>query len=178
MNQRRSRALVVWSFLLLYVPHAGATDSFEYDPKFEPGAVEKWRESDVPLPGYPADDDLVSVPLSATDTFRFYIDRTSLSRAEDRVVRLTAVIQSPRGARSIFYDGIRCDTREYKTYAVGSSGSRWRPNRGAQWQFIVAQGRNDFRYQLYKYYVCDATSNPRAPAAILTAVANAATGRD
>lgn len=178
MNQRRSRAFAVWSFLLLYVPQAGAADSFEYDPKFEPGAVEKWRESDVPVPGYPVDDDLVNVPLSAADTFRFYIDRKSLSRAEDRVVRLTAVIQSPRGARSIFYDGIRCDTREYKTYAVGSSESRWRPNRDAQWQFIDARGLHGFRYQLYKYYVCDATNNPRAPAAILTAVANVATGRD
>jgi hypothetical protein len=178
MNQRRYRALAFWSFLSLYVAHAGAADSPEYDPKFEPGAVDKWRESDVSLPMYPADDDLVDVPLSATDTFRFYIDRRSLSRGEDRVVRLTAVIQSPRGARSIFYDGIRCDTREYKTYAVGSSESRWRPNRDAQWQIIDARGLHGFRYQLYRYYVCDATNNPRAPAAILTAVAHAATGRD
>lgn len=179
MNQRRSRAVTVWSFLLLYVAHATADETFDYDPKFDSTAVEKWRESEVSLPRYPADDDLVNVPLSAaTETFRFYIDRQSLSLGDDRVVRLTAVIESPRGARNVFYDGIRCDTREYKTYAFGASERHWRPNRVAPWQFITAQGQHGFRYQLYRYYVCDGNDQPRAPAAVLTALANAAASRD
>lgn len=177
MNQRRSRASVFPTVLLLYVVAAGAADSFEYDPKFDPTAVSKWRESDITLPTYPADADLVGVPLSAADTFKLYIDRVSLSHGDDRVVRLTMVIESPSGARNVFYDGIRCDTREHKTYALGASDRQWRPVAEPKWQFIAAQERNGFRYQLYKHYVCDTTNTARAPADVLRTVADMAGGR-
>lgn len=158
----------------MYVAAAGAADSFEYDPKFDPTAVSKWCESDITLPPYPADADLVGVPLSAAETFKLYIDRASLTLGNDRVVRLTMVIESPSGARNVFYDGIRCDTREHKTYALGASERQWRPLANSQWRFIVAEERNGFRYQLYKHYVCDTASTARAPADVLRTVADTA----
>lgn len=167
MNQRRSRFIAVWSSLMLYTVVAIGAD---YDPQFDPTAVEKWREIEVTLPAYPDDADLIGVPLSASDTFKLYIDRKSLSRGTDRVVRLTAVLESPGGARNVFYDGIRCDTREYKTYALGTRERQWRSLATAPWQFIAAQERNGFRYQLYKDYVCDTTNTARAPADVLRAV--------
>lgn len=170
MNQRRSCAFNIVFALTLYSVTAGA----EYDPKFDPGAVTPWRESETTLPAYPADPDLVEVPASAIDGFTLYIDRKSLSRGDDRVVRLTTVIASPTGARNVFYEGIRCDTREFKIYATGSSERQWRAFAAAQWQFIAAQERNGFRYQLYRHYVCDAAGIARVPADILRAVADIA----
>lgn len=176
MNHRRFRVLVIpLVFALQIARAANAADTFDYDPKYDAKAV--WRESDVTLPNYPADHDLLLVPLAAADTFKLYVDRTSLSRAADRVARVTLVVESATGARNIFYEGIRCETREHKTYALGASDRAWRQQADPKWQFIAAQERNGFRYQLYKYYLCDSTNTARAPAEVLRTVADTAGGR-
>ena len=43
--------------------------------------------------------------------------RTSLTVGTDGVVRYTVVVTSPAGARNVNYEGIRCDTYEWRLYA-------------------------------------------------------------
>jgi hypothetical protein len=130
---------------------------------FDESQVERWKESKVALPPYPRDENLLAVPLLVTDTLRIYIDRASLSRGADRVARFSLVVESPSGARSVFYDGLRCETREYKTYAIGTPEQTFTPVKHAEWRPIPRPANNAFRYHLYHYYICDAHASARTP---------------
>ncbi|HEY5683710.1 MAG TPA: CNP1-like family protein [Sulfuricaulis sp.] len=147
-------------------PLLAKSGQFSTEPEyfeFDESLVEKWKESEVTLPPYPKDQHLLPVTLPATETLKIFIDRASLSRGTDRVARFTLVVESPSGARSIFYDGIRCETREYKTYALGSSEQTFTPVKNAQWQQITHPALNAFRYHLYRNLICDAHSSARVP---------------
>lgn len=137
----------------------GGPDYYDFDESL----VEKWKESEVTLPSYPKDGDLLAVSLPPADTLKIYIDRQSLSRGADRVVRFSLVVESPSGARNVFYDGIRCETREYKTYAIGNPDRAFTPVKEATWRRISQPAINAFRYYLYRHYICDTHSTGRAP---------------
>lgn len=130
---------------------------------FDESQVEQWKESEISLPPYPRDENLLAVTLLATDTLKIYIDRQSLSRGPDRVARFSLVVESPSGARSVFYDGLRCETREYKTYAIGNPEQAFTPVKDAMWRPIPRPANNAFRYQLYQHYICDTHASARTP---------------
>ena len=152
-------------FAAIHPLHA-KRDQYGTEPEyfdFDESKVEKWKESEIILPPYPKDQDLLAVPLPVTDTLKIYIDRASLSRGVDRVARFSLVVESPSGARSVFYDGLRCETREYKTYAFGSPEHVFTPVKAAAWRRIPQPAINAFRYHLYRHYMCDTHASARAP---------------
>lgn len=148
---------------------AGPYDPPEPGPRFDPGAVEAWRESEVQIPAYPDDRHLLAVTLGPTDTVRLYVDERSISRGTDGVARFTLVIESARGARNVFYEGLRCETREYKTYALGAPGRILRPVKDPRWQAIAYHATNAFRFHLYQHYVCH-EGTARAPRELVQAI--------
>jgi hypothetical protein len=135
--------------------------------EFDESLVEKWKESEIVLPPYPKNQDLLAVPLPPTDNLKIYIDRASLSRGVDRVARFSLVVESPSGVRSVFYDGMRCETREYKTYAFGSPEHVFTPAKEATWRRIPQPAVNAFRYHLYRHYMCDTHAFARTPEALV-----------
>ncbi len=108
------------------------------DPEihFDPSLVKQWKEADVAAPAYPQDADLIAVALGPTDTLKVYVDTKSISRAADRGLRLSLVVESSSGTRNYFFDGIRCETREYKTYVIGSPENNFVPIKKPTWQAI------------------------------------------
>lgn len=122
-----------------------------------------WKESAIAIPSFPVDANLVLLPPGPRDTLKVYVDSTSLSLAKDGVVRFTMVVVSSGGAHNVFYDGIRCATREYKTYAFGTEANSLEPMKDARWRPIPRFPTNAFRYDLYHNYVCDDSSVPRSP---------------
>ena len=131
----------------------------DFDEKY----VKKWKESKVAVPPYPDDRNLLPVPMNATDTLKIYVDSKSISRAADLVVRFSLVVESSSGARSVFYDGLRCGTRQYKTYAIGTANHRYEPVSNPQWRTIPRTEINAFRDNLYRNYVCDKHASARTP---------------
>jgi len=134
-------------------------DYFEYDSSQD----KKWQESRVTLPAYPEDQNLLALPMQPTDTLKVSVDRASVSRDADRVARFSIVVESRSGARSIFYDGYRCETREYKTYALGSLDKKLIPVKTATWVRVPQPEFNAFRFRLYRDYVCDSSDSARDP---------------
>ena len=141
---------------------AAGDEAFNYDPKADPRA-KPWVESEVALPHYPEERDLLPVPPAARDTLKVYIDRTTLMRAADGSVRLSLVVESPRGARNVFFEGVRCETREYKTYAIGTSERHVTAVPDAAWRPIPRAEYNGFRDYLFRHYLCDANYRARTP---------------
>lgn len=142
-----------------------AKDYFGNEPKFDfdPNLVQPWKEADVHAPVYPRDVDLVAVALGPTDTLKLYIDKKSVSLAGDRVLRFAFVVESSSGARNVFFDGMRCETRQYKTYAVGSAERKFVPVKDAQWRDIPRPSQNGFRFHLFQHYVCNDISSAVTP---------------
>ncbi|MHB8534375.1 MAG: CNP1-like family protein [Sulfuricaulis sp.] len=149
--------------------HADA-GNYDQNIPFDEKYVEKWKESQIVLPSYPDDRNLIPVPMNVTDTLKIYIDGKSISRAKDLVARFSLVVESPSGARSVFYDGLRCETRQYKTYAIGSAKHSLEPASDPQWRPIPRPEINAFRDDLYRRYVCDSHNSARSPQDIVRAL--------
>lgn len=72
---------------------------------------------------------------------------------EDRVVRYVLVLRSRSGAQNVFYEGMRCPTREYRTYAYGMQG-KWR-ERDADWIQIDQGVMGRYREFLHDRLLCE-----------------------
>ncbi|HVY04992.1 MAG TPA: CNP1-like family protein [Burkholderiales bacterium] len=117
----------------------------------------KFKESDVTLPPYPDAARFIEFKPRRNSSNHFFIDRESVSLAEDRVVRYSVVVKSESGATTTSYEGLRCKTAEYKVYAFGLQGNQWTPTADPQWRPILRL-TPDFRFALYKDYFCDVAS--------------------
>ena len=92
-----------------------------------------WAEQQAEFPAAPKPENLGPfVPAAPTDN-RFFVDRTSIRVDGDGVVRYVLVVQSPAGAASVSYEGMRCSTAELKVYAFGRKDGGWSPARNPKW---------------------------------------------
>ena len=161
-----SLPLLAVAFAIVALPVLAKKDIYGDEPSefsFDEKYVEKWKESAIVLPPYPDDRDLIPVAMNSTDTLKIYIDGKSISRAQDLVARFALIAESPSGARSVFYDGYRCETRQYKTYAIGTLQHTWSPVVNAQWQTVPRSEINAFRDVIYRRYVCDGQKSALSP---------------
>jgi hypothetical protein len=94
-----------------------------------------WEEGAFTLPAPPRDADLVEVRTSGASTFRFLVDKRSVSTGDDGVVRYTVVAVSSEGARNITHEGLRCATHERRVYALGRSDG-WAPSQSSEWRLF------------------------------------------
>jgi len=92
-----------------------------------------WEVQRTSLPPYPQDGSLLSVYVSSTRPFAFFIDPGSVSVRQDGIVRYTLVARSLSGAVNVSYEGIRCETYQARTYAFGRSDGTWVRARNQQW---------------------------------------------
>lgn len=152
-------ALAATLLTLLSSPYAQAQDrvreSMErgIDPhnNFEP---REWQESEAPPP--PDFDLRRLVPLDMPHymSLRFGVDPRTMSVTGDGVVRYVVVAHREGGGTvNAFYEGVRCATGEYKTYAR-HSGGQWHASAAApEWKRI--DDRNSiYTYQLARQSLC------------------------
>ena len=139
-------------------PCLAEDDSFDDFARFLPGP--EWQEQNAVLPAYPRDGNLVEVALDHPEvTYRVFLDRKALSSDEDGVVRYTAVLESPAGARNVIYEGIRCSKGSYKQYAFGGNGAM-DPVPDPRWHSLPQYGEGLYRRVLAEYYLCNASRSP------------------
>lgn len=132
---------------------------------------ESWKEGQAVLPSYPGEKDLMEVSVDDADAGRtYYLDPKSLSVGADGVTRYTVVIVSRTGAKNVLFEGIRCDTREYKTYAYGALDNTLRALSEARWAPISGRGATVYRQQFYGYYLCSPQRFPWSPEQVIQRV--------
>ncbi len=142
------------------------------DQKYQYQEGEAWKENDLKIPPYPDDSDLMELQLyDPNNRFTYYMDEESLDVSEaDYVVRYTLVIESKSGTRNIFYEGMRCNTLEYKTYAFGTGKGKFRPSRKPEWKSMLDSGYKKLRMDLMEFYLCDPRKLPRKKSEIVTRI--------
>ncbi|WP_224010249.1 MULTISPECIES: CNP1-like family protein [Paraburkholderia] len=136
-----------------------------------------WQEDKLAgLPALPqAGTQLLTFDVSNNTPLKFAIDPASLTVGNDGVVRYTIVITSQSGARNINYEGIRCDTYEWRLYAsLNADHNGWDQTVANDWSRIENGTLNAYRSALYQDYFC-ANKMPIAKAS--TIVENIRFGR-
>jgi hypothetical protein len=116
----------------------------------------EWTENKVEtLPSLPSEQDLISFEVSKNTPLHFAVDGKSLSVGSDGVVRYTVVITSPSGAHNVNYEGIRCDSYEWKLYAgLNADHDGWDRTVANDWTRIENGNLNAYRAALYQDYFC------------------------
>lgn len=157
--------------------HAMAKDLREPDDPWELEYQDEkaWKEEATTLPQPPNERDLISLDAGrAASGTQYLIDLSSLSLKPDQVTRYTVVVESRTGVRNVFHEGIRCKTREYKTYGFVNSQGAFKEISQASWKHVFGHGLSDHRAVLHKHYLCDEYGGPNPPKQVITALRKSA----
>ena len=94
----------------------------------------EWKETPVPPP--PAFDEsrLVPIEMPRYMTLKFGVDPATIKITGDGVVRYVVVATHKEGGGlNAYYEGLRCATAEYKSYARFTNGA-WDPTPAPEWK--------------------------------------------
>lgn len=148
---RRDRAVAVLTLTLLPLGAAAQWWSFESDFDDE---RKEWKEIETKLPAYPKQETLVALDAGGATPHKFFVDAPSISVGEDGVVRYSLVVKTAGGATNVSFEGIRCELRQQKIYAIGHAGGKWTRARDPQWRRIEYQDVNRHHGVLYSDILC------------------------
>lgn len=97
-----------------------------------------WKEGEVAAP--PAYDvsRLIPIESARSSSLALGIDPNTLSAGADGVVRYVLVATSPQGTHTALFEGIRCGSAEFRTYARRNADSDWVPAAKSTWQSLFA----------------------------------------
>jgi hypothetical protein len=113
-----------------------------------------WSEIQAQLPQYPKAENFLTLKVSATTPFEFFVDAESVGVGKGGVVRYTLIAKSSTGALNVSFEGIRCSDRNYRIYAFGRPDSSWSEARSSAWQPIPRDARNAQRAVLFSDFFC------------------------
>ncbi|MCW8974238.1 MAG: CNP1-like family protein, partial [Sedimenticola sp.] len=116
-----------------------------------------WEEQNTEIPPFPEDESLIEFQVTRPNVaFSYFIDANSLSYTkEDGIVRYTIVVKSKTGAKNVAFEGMRCSTKEFKTYAYGNGKGQLVKPRKFGWKPISANGYTRYRKDLSEFYFCN-----------------------
>jgi hypothetical protein len=97
-----------------------------------------WQESDVPPPPAFDRDKLIAIEMPRYMSLKFGVDPSTIRLTDDGVVRYVIVAANREGGGfNAFYEGVRCSTEEYKTYARVATDGAWETVRDPEWKHIA-----------------------------------------
>ncbi len=138
--------------------HKGDSNFYNPHDSFNPNVEEYvWEEQNTEIPSFPEDENLVEFQVTRPNAaFSYFIDANSLSYTkEDGIVRYTVVIKSKTGAKNVAFEGMRCSTKEYKTYAFGNGKGTFVKPRKFEWKPLNNNGYTRYRKDLSDFYFCN-----------------------
>ena len=147
--------------VVLFHAAAGAQEGGPVHPsKKRVYAPEIWKEETTNLPSATGDEHFSVVEVTGMGDSIFKVDLSSVRLGDDGVVRLTLAVLSSQGQANIFFEGFRCETSGYKSYAMRTGfNSPWVTFRSSKWRPVRLQRRNNYRADLVRYYICPALNN-------------------
>jgi hypothetical protein len=145
-------ALAAGLLACLLAQAAGAQWSL-FESEFDEGR-KPWKEIEAQLPAYPKTENLVAIDAGGAALHKFFIDAPSISVGEDGVVRYVLVVRTAGGATNVTFEGMRCDMRHLKIYALGHANGNWSRARNPEWRRIEVQEVNRHHNVLYADVFC------------------------
>ena len=130
-----------------------------------------WKEADVPPP--PAFDvnKLVLFEVSSQAALVYGIDPATVQISKpDDIVRYVMVASSASGARNVLYQGLRCATGEYKTYARYYAEGGWKMTGETGWASLFGTNASLPARRLAQAGACDGRAIPLTVRELVTSV--------
>jgi len=146
----RAEVLVLAACLVPLLAHAQGRD---FEIEFDEGK-KAWKEIEAQIPPYPKAENLLRFE-TAPAGHQFFIDAPSVSVGDDGVVRYTLFVKTAGGAVNVSFEGIRCETREQKYYAIGQRDGTWVRARDPAWKRIEIRQFNRHHQLLYSDFLCN-----------------------
>lgn len=161
---------VAGAAIVLFCTLANAQKQWDgWDYKFD-REIAPWAEMQAQLPAYPDDGNLIPLDVGPETPSRHFVDARSISTGTDGVVRYTLVIKTSGGATNVSFEGMRCESREQKYYALGRNDKSWARARNPQWRFIEFKEFAGHHITLYKEYLCRGKNMVETPKLIVQAL--------
>ncbi len=157
------RILSFFTFLIFLSVCFAQNDVLEYvepseNPDFDESLVQQWKEDYLNKLPELDEGNLVEISLDSPPIgFKLYIDENSLAVSEtDYIIRYWLIFKAGK-SRNASFDGLRCSTREYKTYAYENKWdkTKLKLNPIAKWEQIDSSGHNQYREELRRFYFCN-----------------------
>ena len=99
--------------------------------------------------------------VSQQTIFKFAVDIDSILIGNDGVTRYTVIITSPNGNNQVQYEGIRCDSFQWRLYGTFESGV-WKENPLSSWNPIKDHAPNRYQAALAQGAFCNFTSQEKS----------------
>ena len=94
--------------------------------------------------------------VSRDSVFKFAVDTSSILIGADGVTRYIVVITSPNGNQQAQYEGIRCDSFQWRLYG-NLENNTWRENPLSSWKEIKTNIPNRYQASLAQGALCNFT---------------------
>jgi len=98
--------------------------------------------------------------VSQQTIFKFAVDTESILIGADGVTRYIVVLSSPSGSVQTQYEGIRCDSFQWRLYGTLENGA-WRENPLSTWRNIQSNVPNRYQAALAQGAFCNFSSQEK-----------------
>ena len=139
---------------------------------------DEWSEiKGVRFPPVPKARNLIRVDSASLGArYEYFIDGSSILLGTDKVIRYTVVLQSDTGVRNVYFEGIRCETMEARTYGYATRQGGFKPLASSTWKGMGSFGPFAYRLLLADQFMCDNNGWPIDGKTARTKLARSATG--
>ena len=128
----------------------------------DPFAPSIFKEGTTTMPLAPPNKDtLQPFYVSQNTIFKFAVDTKSILIGADGVTRYIVVMTNPNGDEQAQYEGIRCDSFQWRLYGTLENGS-WRENPLSTWRNIQSNVPNRYQAALAQGAFCNFTSQEKS----------------
>lgn len=104
--------------------------------------------------------------VSQQTIFKFAVDTDSILIGNDGVTRYIVILTSPNGNSQVQYEGIRCDSFQWRLYGTFEGGA-WKENLLSSWRAIQDHTANRYQAALAQGAFCNLTSQEKNIKAII-----------
>ena len=98
--------------------------------------------------------------VSQQTIFKFAVDTDSILIGNDGITRYTVILTSPNDNSQVQYEGIRCDSFQWRLYGTFENGI-WKENPLSTWRAIQSNIPNRYQAALAQGAFCNFTSQEK-----------------
>jgi len=136
----------------------------------DPFAPMVFKEGTTTMPLNPPNKSTLQ-PFYVTQTtiFKFAVDTNSILIGADGITRYVVVITNPSGGQQSQYEGIRCDSFQWRLYGTYESNG-WKENPLSSWKAIQRDIPNRYQASLAQGAFCNFNSQEKNINTILSSL--------
>jgi len=136
----------------------------------DPFAPMVFKEGTTTMPLNPPNKSTLQ-PFYVTQTtiFKFAVDTNSILIGADGITRYIVVITNPSGGQQSQYEGIRCDSFQWRLYGTYES-TGWKENPLGSWKTIQSDIPNRYQASLARGAFCNLNSQEKNINTILSSL--------